>query len=206
MDEGVEVEIESLGDGGGSSRLAHPDSLQHGVKIAEVGIHLEALGSGRLFEWGAETGSTAHQVRALGGLPDGEEAPGGGPGHGPVVAVRDGAQRLVDVLNEFRKVERELSRGVGGPGIDHDHRVGAGVRADRPIARFVLRFVPVEPVDDRVPGGARCGVGGRQVDPVSSRAGHDHRAVGSLLGLNRGASRGLSRRRRCDENQKISHS
>src|ERR1022692_4061888 len=45
----------------------------------------------------------------------------------------------------------------------NDHRVGGDVRPARPVARFVFRFVAVEPVDDRIPGGARCGIGRRQV-------------------------------------------
>ena len=133
MGEGVEVEIQDLSQGGGGCRLTYADPLQHWVEIAEGGIHLKAERPGGSFGRGAETGCAAHQVGALGGLPHGQERPGCGPGHGAVVTIRDGAQRLVDALNEFGKIERELARGVGRAGIHYDHRV-PGKRATRDVA------------------------------------------------------------------------
>src|ERR1035437_7472090 len=112
------------------------------------------MGSGGGFGGRAEAGGAGHEVGALGGLPDGEEPARGGPGHGAVVAVRYGAQGLVDLLDEFGAVERELAGGVGGAGIDHDDGVGGDVSGERGIARLVFRFVAVEPVDHWVAGSA----------------------------------------------------
>src|ERR1035437_4358942 len=112
------------------------------------------MGSGGGFGERAEARGAGHQVGALGGLPDGEEPASGGPGHGAVVAVRYGAQRLVDLLDEFGEVERELAGGVGGAGIHNNYGVGGDVSGKRGIARQVLRFVGVEPVDHGVAGSA----------------------------------------------------
>ena len=153
MGEGVEVEAEDFGEGRIGGHLADADRIERGVEVGERGIDVEALGSGGGFGGGAETGGAADEVGALGRLPDGEEAAGAGAGHGAVVAVGDGAQGLVDVLDEFGEVEGELAGGFGGAGIDNDDGVGGDLCGERGIARFVLRFVAVEPVDDGVAGG-----------------------------------------------------
>jgi hypothetical protein len=123
-------------------------------------------------------------------VPDGEEAAGGGAGDGAVVAIGDGAQGLVDVLDEFGEVERELAGGVGGAGVDEYDGVGGDVGGEPGIADLVLRFVAVEPVDDGVARGARCGVGGGKVDAVGAHAGHDLAAMGLLLDEGRGLGGG----------------
>ena len=181
MGEGIEVEVECFGEGGSGGHLADADRVERGVEVGEGGIDVEILGSGGGFGGGAETGGAADEVGALGGLPDGEEAAGGGAGDGAVVAVGDGAQGLVDVLDEFGEVERELAGGVGGAGIDDDDGMGGDVGGESGIAGLVFRFVAVEPVDDGVAGGARFGVGGRQVDAVGARAGHHLAAMGLFL-------------------------
>src|ERR1017187_10216635 len=79
----------------------------------EGGIDVEVLGSGGGFGEGAETGSASNEVGALGGLPDGEEAAGGGAGYGAVAAVGKGAQGLIDLVDEFGEVEPESTRMTG---------------------------------------------------------------------------------------------
>src|ERR1019366_5097278 len=95
-------------------------------------------------------------------------AAGGGAGDGAVAAVGDGAQVLVDLLDEFGEVERELAGGVGRAGVHQDDRVGGDVGGEPGIARLVLRFIAVEPVDHGVAGSARFAVGRRQVDAVGA--------------------------------------
>ena len=68
----------------------------------------------RGFGGSAETGGAADEVGTFGCLPDGQEAAGAGTGHRSVVAVGDGAGRLVDVINEFGEVEGELAGSFGG--------------------------------------------------------------------------------------------
>jgi hypothetical protein len=74
-----------------------------------------------------------------------------------MVAVGDGAQGLIDLLDEFGKVEGELAGSLGGAGIDHDDGVGGDICGERGITGFILRFVAVEPVA----GGARRSVSAR---------------------------------------------
>src|ERR1035441_4017045 len=124
------------------------------------------------------------------GKESGNEPVGGGAGGRGVVAVGDGAQGLVDVLDEFGEVERELAGGVGGTGLDDDDGVGGEPGGESGVAGRVLRLVAVKPVDDRVAGGARCRVGRRQVDAVGAVGGHDLAAMGLLLDEGRGLGGG----------------
>ena len=140
MGEGVEVEVEDFGERGIGGHLADADRIEGRVEVGEGGIDVEALGSGGGFGDAAETGGAADEVGALRGLPDGEEAAGGGAGDGAVVAVGDGAQGLVDVLDEFGEIEGKLAGGVGGAGIDDDDGVGGDVGGEGGIAGRVLRL------------------------------------------------------------------
>ena len=189
MGKGIEVEVEYLGEGGIGGHLPDADRVEGGVEVGQGRIDVEILGAGRGFDGAAETGGAADEIGALRCLENGQKAAGGGTGDGAVVAVGDGAQGFVDVLDEFGEIERKLAGGVGGAGIDDDDGVGGDVGGQGGIAGRVFGFVAVEPVDDGVAGGARCGVGRRQVDPVGARGGHHLAAMGQFLNLGRGLGR-----------------
>ena len=166
--------------------LPDVDGVEGGVKVVEGGFDVELLGSGRGFDDLTSTGRAADEVGAFRGLEDGQKAADGGTGDGTVVAVGEGAQRSVDVLDELGEIERKRSGGVDRAGVDDDERVGADVGGEGGIAGRVFGFVAMEPVDDGIAGGARCGVVRRKVDPVGALGGHHLAAMGQFLNPSRG--------------------
>ncbi len=201
MGKGIEVEVEYLGEGGISGHLPDADRVEGRVEVGQGRIDVEILGAGRGIDGTAETGCAADEIGALRCLENGQKAAGGRAGDGAVVAVGDGAQGFVDVLDEFREIERKLAGGVGGSGIDDDDGVDGDVGGQGGIAGRIFSFVTVEPVDDGVAGAARCGVGRRQIDPVGARGGHHLAAMGQFLNL----GSGLGRRGHGSEEEEKAH-
>ncbi len=122
-----------------------------------------------------------------------------------MVAIRDGAEGLVDALDKFGEIEGELAGGVGGAGVGNDHGMGGDVGGESGVAGLILRFVVVKPIDDRVAGGARFGVVGWKEDAVGARASHDLAAVGLLLDQGSGEGRGLSHRSHGNQDEEKAH-
>jgi hypothetical protein len=78
-----------------------------------------------------------------------------------VVAVGNGAQCLIDVVHQFRKVERIRAHGFDGAAVHDDDVMCGHVTRGLGIALLVGLLVAVEPVDDRV-AFLRSGVSRRQ--------------------------------------------
>src|SRR5690348_4361024 len=109
MGESIEMEIEYFGERGIGNCLADSDRVDSRVEVGQRGIDVELLGAGRGLDDPAETGGAPDEIGALCGLENGQKAAGGGARDAPVIAVGDGSQGFVDVLDEFGEIEWKLA-------------------------------------------------------------------------------------------------
>jgi hypothetical protein len=155
-----------------------------GAEIVEIPFGGEALGADGIFGRPHEAGGAREQIGILAGDPESHEPAGGITGDTAVVAVGDGAEGMVELVDQFRQVERKLADGFDGPGIGHNDVVGADIRRDRPAVIGLLggSLVTVQPINDRI-ALLRGRIGRREIQPVGASVAHRLAGVGAVFGL-----------------------